>query len=192
MDARAKYGNLPTRVLRPRVLFAVLFASPPAAAIEFRPPASGPKAEVLGRVARAAQCVLGLAAFRTELEARARFAESHDDGKAVLDLFERPVVCRIGTYRRGGWIGYFFDREPVDARHIEGSNRVEFNLNRFRDDDLPFLVGTVMHECAHRLGYRHRHNDRFAHPEIEETVPYQVGFLAETHAPACLDGQPRP
>mgnify|MGYP006285243343 CR=1 FL=1 len=125
------------------------------------------------------------------MTARRGFAETNDDGPTVLAAFDAPRSCRLGTYRRGGAFGYLMYWDRVDARHRRGSEVVEFNLNTFREDDLPFLVGTAIHECAHLLGYTHRHNDRFRHPEIEATVPYQLGFLARAHAPDCLDAPPR-
>jgi hypothetical protein len=149
-------------------------------------PRSGPKADILRRVARAANCVLRLPAFRAALAARGGFAESEDDGRAVLARFDEERVCGLSTYRRGGVFGYLMYWDRVDAMHEPGARVVRFNLNTFRENDLPFLVGTAIHECAHLIGYVHTRNDRFAHPEIEATVPYQVGFLARAHAPACL------
>lgn len=159
---------------------------PDAHALEVEGPKRGPKRAILQKVARAATCVLKLAAFREELTARKSFYESAHTGAEVLKTFDRDAVCKLGTYRRGGLFGYLIYWDQVDAMHQPGSSVVRFNLNTFRDNDLPFLVGTAIHECAHFLGYTHSKNDRFKFPSMEKTVPYQVGFMARRHAPACL------
>lgn len=144
----------------------------------------GPKAVTLARVAEVANCVLGSAAFRAEVSAIPQFRSTELSGPEVLARLDETPVCSLSTFRRGGAFGYFMYWDRVDASTPVGSSRVRFNLNTFRDD-LTFLTGTAIHECAHVAGFTHRYNDRVRHPEIERSVPYQLGFIAERHAQAC-------
>lgn len=136
-------------------------------------------------VARAANCVLSSYVFRAEVQKIKGFRSTGDSGGEVLARLDAARRCHLTTYRRGGLFGHFMYWDRVDASTPLGGDIVRFNLNTFRED-LAFLVGTAIHECAHVAGYKHRWNDRVRHPEILRSVPYQLGFIAERHAPSCL------
>ncbi|MEO1228453.1 MAG: hypothetical protein AAFZ18_06060 [Myxococcota bacterium] len=175
--------------LRRTSMLCLLLAAPATGArgLEVKPPSRGPRRAELTRTAEIANCVLALPAFRRELAGRQSFYNTKDSGEEVLARLDATPSCRLATYRRGGLFGYVMYWDRVDAKHPPKSDVVRFNLNTFREGKWSFLAGTALHECAHVAGYSHRYNDRVRHPEILDSVPYQVGILAERHAQACLD-----